>query len=551
MTRAFRGSALRNNAQTGRVQSFLSCLVLGVSLIVFGPGCRRDVPTNKSSETVSDDERLELAARSLIALDVARAREALDGVLERSEQTDQLRARLAVMVGDCQGAVTLLAAHESRATPSNIEANAGESASELASVADGCARAMAGAEIVSDEGQGVWIRLQNSHDRALVPLITDAANQARKAISAHLRANLPGPIRIELVSDLASLSLVTGLPLEAAETTGTVAIARWGKITLVSPRATPQGYPWQDTLAHELAHLIVARQSADAAPLWLQEGIAKREESRWREPLPLDDGTEAHREAKAALLEGRSVGIDRLGASMALLPSAKAADTAYAEVRDFLDFWLKEMGEAALVLLLRDLAGMGMSGVEHALVSVSGYKLEEWIVRWRSALLAEARSGDRITSAGHATPMQTEWTADGSRRLRLAELLSEQQHYHLAIEQLAPLITAPKLLPELATQTLSARLLLGESGDARPLIEPDRITHLDGTWLALRGRVLESLGDAAGAESAYRQSLAFAPMLERVACRGRAGQETEEVASAKPAVEPWRALCESARRFPH
>ncbi|HMA93963.1 MAG TPA: hypothetical protein VKP30_14830 [Polyangiaceae bacterium] len=534
---------------TSGLMSLHVIITSGLMLVGLGSGCDRDAPTNQDSEAVSNEQRLDFAARSLIALDVPRAREALDGVSERSQDTDLLRARLAVMVGDCHGAVTLLTAHENQSTSVSAYANSSESPSELFSVAEGCSRAMAGAEIVSDEAAQVWVRLQNSRDRALVPLIAEVANRARKAISAHLRARLPGPIRIELVSDLASLSLVTGLPLEAAETTGTVAIARWGKITLLSPRATPQGYPWQDTLAHELAHLIVARQSSDAAPLWLQEGIAKREETRWREPLALDDDREAHREAKAALIEGRSIGIDRLGASMALLPTAKAADTAYAEVRDFLDYWLQETGEPALVLLLRDLAGMGANGVERALVSVSGYKLDDWILRWQRALQAEASPGDRmlsdVASSGHS-----EWTTDGSRRLRLAELLSEQKHHRQALEQLAPLISAPKLVPELATRAIASRLITREVSDLPRLIEPERVTHLDGTWLALRGRALESLGDAANAETAYRQSLAFAPTLERVACRGISEQETEPEPGPQPALEPWRALCLSARAFP-
>ena len=48
---------------------------------------------------------------------------------------------------------------------------------------------------------------------------------------------------------------MTGLPYESAKTTGTVAVAKWGRVTLLSPRASPHGYAWRDTMAHELTHL--------------------------------------------------------------------------------------------------------------------------------------------------------------------------------------------------------------------------------------------------------------------------------------------------------
>ncbi len=107
---------------------------------------------------------------------------------------------------------------------------------------------------------------------------------------------------------------------------------------MLSPRAARHGYPWEDTLAHEITHLALSRGSRDYAPLWLQEGIAKREETRWREGRPFDQQRSADQIAKRALLEGSSVGIDQIGPSIAMLPSAEAAGIAYAEVESFMDF---------------------------------------------------------------------------------------------------------------------------------------------------------------------------------------------------------------------
>lgn len=537
-------------------------------LMVTLSDCRHHVePTPIPSEAGGSVERLMAADRSLVELDVQRARDLLDKIPLGGHDVDRLRARLAVMVGDCQGAALLLSSHAQTESPSA----ASESNSlplvadperqsypmanprELQSVAEGCARAMAGAEVDIDAERGVWVRFQNAHDRVLLPLIAEVADRAATAIGKDLGALLPRPLRIELVSDLASLAAVTGLPLEAAETTGTIAIARWGKVTLVSPRATPEGFPWQDTLAHELAHLIISRQSADAAPLWLQEGLAKREETRWRQAMPLDETDEWHREAKQALLENRAIGIDRLGASIALLPTPQAAETAYAEVRDFLDYWIHQNGELALKLLLRDLAGLGAEGTERALVSVSGYRLDEWIARWQGSLMQEEQSestrpskNDRTTELVRAE--RPGWDIDAARRLRLAELL-EGQRYHLAMaEQLASFSQVSTLPSELAHRAAFAQLMLGQLPSARDYVQPERIDHLDGTWLAIRGRVLAAMGDAAGAETAFLQSLAFAPTLEKVACRGFSAAEFEPPTAGPipPGSEPWGSLCRAA-----
>ena len=119
---------------------------------------------------------------------------------------------------------------------------------------------------------------------------------------------------------------MTGLPYESAQTTGTVAVAKWGRVTLLSPRASHHGYPWRDTVAHELTHLAVTRASRDRAPLWLQEGVAKREEIRWRDPGPFDDRPPPEAVVQRGLELGLGVPLDKLGPSIAMLPERGRGD---------------------------------------------------------------------------------------------------------------------------------------------------------------------------------------------------------------------------------
>jgi len=268
---------------------------LGAALLAVASG--RASPLREAFDATTELD-LERAARLLAEVDGALAPAAVE------------RARLAVYRGDCLTAsVTLDASAELGQIPE---------LQVLHDVARRCAEATAGALVFEDRRVGVWIRLQEARDRALLPFLIEGAARARAYLEREFDVTLPRPLRIELVQDLFSLSALSGLPVAAAETTGTVGVARWGRVILVSPRATPRGYPWEDTLAHELVHLFVTRATRDRAPLWLQEGTAKQHETRWRARRPFDDDTDHDAVAREAILTGQSVGIDALGPSIAL-----------------------------------------------------------------------------------------------------------------------------------------------------------------------------------------------------------------------------------------
>src|SRR5262249_47807669 len=91
-----------------------------------------------------------------------------------------------------------------------------------------------------------------------------------------------------------------------------------------------------------------------------------------------------------------SVGIDKLGPSIAMLPSADAATIAFAEVASFVGYFVREKGRSGLMLLFADLKGLGPDQADAALTSTSGYDLGDWVRIWRSYLmnLSEGRSSD-------------------------------------------------------------------------------------------------------------------------------------------------------------
>ena len=105
---------------------------------------------------------------------------------------------------------------------------------------------------------------------------------------------------------------MTTLSEQEIERTGTVAVSKWSRIMLTSPRAMRLGYEWQDSLAHELVHYAVAALTHDRAPVWLQEGLGKFLEHRWRAPAGLDLGPSLQHLLAKALQSGKLIGFEAM-----------------------------------------------------------------------------------------------------------------------------------------------------------------------------------------------------------------------------------------------
>lgn len=482
--------------------------------------------------------RAQAIADAITELDVKRAQELLEKADSASPTIAFERARLAIYVGDCDKAQAVLASAELSSTPEG---------SGLGELAKSCARATAASVVVEDAEAGVWIRLQDEADRALVPLLVDVATRARSQVEADLGTDLPRPLRIDLVRDLFTLSAISGLPVNAAETTGTVAVARWGRVTMISPRATQLGYPWQDTLAHEIAHLGLTRATRDHAPLWLQEGMAKREETRWRAPRPFDAVPPADAVSRAALESGRSVGVDKLGPSIAMLPTPEAAATAFSEVTSFVAFLARENGDPMLKLLFRDLKAGSVDDAGAALRSATGYDLGQWIARWQMAL--RALPPEPVTDPHGGK--RAKRIDDPARRTRLGDLLFQAGYARPAALQYEPSV---KGLPnEAALRARWSRALCDAGRTAEAVsalggIADVRSVH--GGWHALTGRFRAEAGDRAAAEEAFVLGIAVDPLSEEVACEGRWKPRDGGKAPELPVDARRRALCEAARAIP-
>ena len=130
------------------------------------------------------------------------------------------------------------------------------------------------------------MRYADGLDAILVAYALQAMAAADEVLTRELGVRVPGPVRLEIFPDPSALAAVSRLSLEAIQRTGTIALCKWDRLMVTSPRALVRGYPWMDTIAHEYVHLVLSRASRDQAPVWFHEGMAKFFERRWRGERP-------------------------------------------------------------------------------------------------------------------------------------------------------------------------------------------------------------------------------------------------------------------------
>jgi hypothetical protein len=465
-----------------------------------------------------------------VAMDYDKARAELAKADPNSPAVILAKARLALYEEDCDLTAALLA---------RADVGREDEGRLIADVGRGCARVTAATVVDKDDANGIFIRYQDEADRTLTPLLVETVLKARTSLTRDLGVEWKRPTRITVVRDLLSLSAMTGLPYKAAQTTGTVAVAKWGRVTLLSPRASHHGYPFRDTLAHELTHLAIAMQTRDRAPLWLHEGLARREEVRWREPGIFDERPSVESIVARGIELKLDLALDKLGPSIAMLPSADAATVAFAEVTSFIKYFAETSPADALPKLL--VALRNAKTADDALKEVSGETLAQWDVKWRAHLVKHPKEPlSPMFGLGVAPP----GLGDSRERSRLAELLVGRNHAPEALTELEKI--PPDMLADPSLRYLRARVLeqAESTKQAETLLEDPKLwTASYGPCWATRGRLARARGDEATADRSFSEAMAHDPFAIEAACQvlpGAPPVPADRLGQGAP-------LCETAR----
>ncbi len=373
-----------------------------------------------------------------------------------------------------------------------------------------------------------------AEDAVLADYGLECLEAAVVALQADLGFAPTRPIAVDILRSGSDLSAMTTLGEGEIERTGTVAVSKWSRIMLISPRAMRLGYEWQDSLSHEYVHYIVAALTHDRAPVWLQEGLAKFFEHRWRAPAGLGLNPSMQHFLAKALAGGKLISFDAMHPSMAKLPHAEDATLAFAEVTTAIACLHERAGAAALrevlanvreggdarVAVARAFGGTGAwSDFEHAwkqFMQGLHYKtlpgMEPLVPKYRKRGLGAqgAPSEDDAPAGG----------GEGDRFLRLGNMMLLRNRPRAAsVEYEKGYRIAGSIGWVFAVKLGRTRLALGEYDQALKAIGGAETTYPELPWPHLiAGQALMGKGDARAAVASLLLSLAVNPYDPSVHC---------------------------------
>jgi tetratricopeptide (TPR) repeat protein len=193
-------------------------------------------------------------------------------------------------------------------------------------------------------------------EEILVPYALETLESIYRAMQEDLGWTPPGgKVRVEVVNNARELSKISTLSYEQIQITGTIAMCKFNKLMVTSPKAVARGYDWQDTLAHEYVHLVISQSSRNNVPIWLHEGMAKFLETRWRGQGGLGLSPSALALLGRRMKANNLVPFEKMHPSIAMLPTAEDAALAFAEVFYVIDYVLATKGTAGLRTILQEL----------------------------------------------------------------------------------------------------------------------------------------------------------------------------------------------------
>lgn len=380
---------------------------------------------------------------------------------------------------------------------------------------------------VKSAGGGRYeVRYDAAQDAVLADYALDALARADRAIQTFLGIRLPSPIRLEIYPSARTLAEVSSLTLEHIETTGTVALCKWNRLMIASPRSLVYGYPWLDTVNHELVHLALTYASKNRAPVWFHEGLAKLYERTWRGEAPSAKLTPASEALLVnAAREKRLIGFERMHPSIAMLPSQEDAALAFAQVATFLQRFRESETDRGLSEAIAAMAAGG--DAQKALSHVSDKSFDMLEHAWKKSLLerdAEAKKAKselklRFVEAGKADESLDVTEARARRHLRVGDMLWGRNHPVAAAREYEAGQRYAPGDPILASRVARASLSQGDAARALSAVEAALKDHPHHAPLwALKGQALLAQGKATESAEALRESIRQNPFDPRPHC---------------------------------
>ena len=228
------------------------------------------------------------------------------------------------------------------------------------------------------------IRYRPGKDEILIPYALETLDKAYQNIGGLLGWKPKGRVVVEFYPAASTLAKVSSLTDDDIRNSGTIALCRWNRLMVTTPRGVMFGYSWRDTIAHELTHLIIGGASKNTVPIWLHEGIAKFVETAWRSKPGLGLSEEVQTRLQAAAKKNKLIPFEKMHPSMAKLPTQEQSSLAFAEVFTFIEFLVAKKGWSGIRQVLAAMADGATD--KQAIAKVYGASLKRLEKQWSKSL---------------------------------------------------------------------------------------------------------------------------------------------------------------------
>lgn len=391
---------------------------------------------------------------------------------------------------------------------------------------------------------GLRVRHDPGIDRVLSDEAVETLAMARSTYDQLFGGGPDHEVVLDIFPTARRFTGASGLPPEAVQTTGVIALSKWNRLLLTSPRALARGYNWKDTVSHEYIHLVVSWRSGDRTPVWLQEGLAKHLEGEWRDGRKGYLSVHQQSLLAQAIRNDAFVPFEKFQRSMAYLDSGEEAALAFAQVATMVHFLLDRAGDEALPSLMDRIRDGQPS--EEAVATLAGFDdfdafREAWkvfiaqlpLVEEQLAALPVVLDGQGDEYAGDPNLAAR---ADLVRFARLGDLLREAGRPEAALIEYGK-AEDPDAPPSPMIMARKATCLRMLSRDAEALAIAEEGIALYPEFPLLQvtvGELREALGQTEGAVEAYRNAHdlnPFNPTVEQALARNYAALgQTERAA---------------------
>lgn len=327
------------------------------------------------------------------------------------------------------------------------------------------------------------LRYEPGPDEVIVAPALEALEAAYARVGEDLGWLPEEKVLVEVLPTRSSFVDASTLSRDEVETSGTIAVCKFRRIMMMSPRLTAQGFPYLDKLTHEYVHYVITAKTRNRVPVWLHEGVAFYEETRWR----AEHGGFLQPSLRALLADaterGEWIGIDAMSPSIAKLPSQREASLAFAQVIMAVD-WLVRRGGYPLLREILDRIGAGETD-RAAFVGALGGSFADFERHWRAHIGEQPWRLDRklqlltlrVREDGpdeeEGDGSLREIDSEGARRFaRLGDLLREKGRAKAAsMEYRKASEAADALTPVIEVKLARALMADGRTEEAAPVLE--------------------------------------------------------------------------------